>query len=101
MGNYKFGTGDENIAQLSVEKSYTVQIDVVDGTGLLKDIMYGGEENKISATKYETGGGVPDLGSAFSAGGVNGYVTKAASIRSNEDVSKIQIEAIGSPSVGS
>lgn len=99
-GTYKFGTGDEHIAQLSVDKSYTTQIDIVDGNGVLKDIVYGGEEVKISATKFATdGASAPELGTPFSAGGASGTVTKSTTLSSNEDVTKIQIEALGAPGI--
>ena len=85
-----------NIVSGSVEKSYTVNIDIVDGNGELTDIAYGGEEHKISVTKY--GDAVDELGTTqISFGGTSGYVTKSTVLKSNEDVSKVQSEALGAP----
>jgi hypothetical protein len=95
--DYKFGTGDVAITDLSVERSYSVSIDIVDGNGGLTDILYGGEEVTISCTKV--GSTVPTLGESFSAGGATGYVTKFAKLQSNEDVNKVQIEAFGAPGI--
>jgi hypothetical protein len=98
--DYKFGTGTEKIAQLSVDRSYTTQIEIVDGLGALQDIVYGGEEIKISATEFATAGNsIPDLGDSYTAGGATGYVTKATTLTSNEDVTKFQVEALGAPSL--
>ena len=94
--NYIFGTNDEKITQLSVERSYSINIDIVDGKGELKDILYGGEEVKISATKVlGAQDQAPILGADFSAGGAKGAIIKFAKLKSNEDVSKVQIEALG------
>lgn len=98
--NYQFGTGDADLANLSVDRNYTTQIDIVDGTGLLKDIVYGSEEFKISATKFATSGSLPPaLGDSLTGGGVTGYVTKSTTLSSNEDVTKYQVEALGAPSL--
>jgi len=94
---FKFGTGDVEIVSGSVEKSYTVNIDIVDGNGDLTDIAYGGEEHKISVTKY--GDTADALGESISFGGTSGYVTKSNVIKSNEDVSKVQSEALGAPNL--
>jgi hypothetical protein len=94
---FKFGTGDATITDLSVQRSYSVNIDIVDGEGELTDILYGGEEVTISCTK--TGSEVPTLGDPFTAGGATGFVTKFAKLQSNEDVNKVSIEAFGAPGI--
>jgi hypothetical protein len=100
MAGFIFGTGNTDLLQVSVEKSYSTQIDIVSGTGELEDIVYGGEEHKITATKVSGDGSeAPAIGSAFTAGGANGFVTKVSTLKSNEDVEKFQVEAIGFPSI--
>jgi hypothetical protein len=100
MTGFVFGTGDENLLQVSVEKSFTTQIDIVSGSGVLEDIVYGGEEHKITATKVSGAGSTaPAMGAAFSAGGATGFVSKVSTLKSNEDVEKFQIEAIGFPAI--
>lgn len=100
MAGFIFGTGDQDLLQVSVEKSYSTQIDIVSGTGELEDIVYGGEEQKITATKVSgDGSSAPAIGSAFTAGGASGFVTKVSTLKSNEDVEKFQVEAIGFPGI--
>lgn len=94
---FHFGTGHVAIVSGSVDKSYTVNIDIVDGNGELTDIAYGGEEHKISVTKY--GESADTLGEPIAFGGTSGYVTKSTVLRSNEDVSKVQSEALGAPNL--
>ena len=96
---FHFGTGNAAIVSGSVDKSYTVNIDIVDGTGELTDIAYGGEEHKISVTKY--GDTVDTLGESITFGGTSGYVTKSTVLKSNEDVSTVQSEALGAPNLSS
>jgi len=97
--DFVFGTGNVDIVSGSVEKSYTVNLDIVDGTGQLTDIAYGGEEHKVSVTKY--GSEVDPLGESIEFAGTTGYVTKCTVLRSNEDVSKVQSEALGAPGLAS
>jgi hypothetical protein len=99
MTGFIFGTGAADLLQVSVEKSYATQIEIVGGTGILDDIVYGAEEHKITATKVNGTGALPALGTNFTAGGVTGYVTKTSLVKSNEDVEKVQIEAIGFPEI--
>jgi hypothetical protein len=101
-GTYIFGTTDSAKAQVSVDSSYTTQIEIVDGQGELIDIVYGGQEDKITATEFTgvTGSSsLSGLGGSYSAGGATGYITKVNFSQSNEDVAKTTIEAIGSPDV--
>jgi hypothetical protein len=101
-GTYIFGTTNAAQAQVSVDSSYTTQIEIVDGTGELIDIIYGGEEHKITATEFTGVSGstsIGALGATYSAGGVSGYITKVNYSTSNEDVAKTNIEAIGSPNI--
>lgn len=95
--DFKFGTGSTEIVSGSVDKSYTVNIDIVDGNGDLTDIAYGGEEDKISITKY--GDSIDSLGDPVTFAGTTGYVTKSTVLKSNEDVSKVQTEALGAPGI--
>ena len=96
---YHFGTGDANIVSLSVEKSFGTNIEAVDGTGQMTDMLVGAEQHKFTVTQYAGVGTAASLGSTLTAGGVSGTVQKVSKITSNEDFSKQTAEGIYYPNL--
>lgn len=96
---YHFGTGDANIVSISVEKSFGTNIEAIDGTGQLTDILVGAEQHKFTMTQYAGTGATAALGGSVNAGGVSGTVQKLSTVNSNEDFSKLTIEGIYYPTL--
>lgn len=87
--NLQFGTGSANILSRSIQKKFSSEVEVVDGNGVIKDIIYSGAEQTEVTT--EIGANIANVG----AGDINtGIVTRSSVKYSNEDVIKTETEKI-------
>lgn len=100
-GSFKFGFGGTSVGIISepltgtADSSYTVQNEILDGSGNVAAILYGGAEYKASVTGYGTSMG--SLGSATGFFGLSGSIatTKVSAESSNEDLTKYTVEIYG------
>jgi hypothetical protein len=84
-----FGTGNANILSRSIQKKFSSEVEVVDGNGVIVDIIYSGAEQTETTT--EVGDNIANVGT----GDINtGIITRSSVKYSNEDVIKTETEKI-------
>ena len=87
--NLVFGTGNVNILSKSIQAKFGSRVEVVNGNGVITDVIYSGEETMITETKIAT---VRDV---IGDGDLNTGITIRSSIKySNEDVSRVETEKL-------
>lgn len=90
--NLKFGTGgNANILSKSIQTKFGSRVEVVNGNGVIQDVIYSGEETSITETTVGTNIEVVGNGNVSDA---NGIVIRSSIRYSNEDVSRVETEKL-------
>ena len=87
--NLMFGTGNANILSKSIQKKFSSEVEVVDGNGVIIDIIYSGAEQTETTT--EVGDALANVGTGDMSSGI---ITRSSVKYSNEDVVKMETEKI-------
>ena len=88
--NLIYGTGDVNVMSKSTQSKFGSRVEIVNGNGVIDDIIYSGEETNITETK------IANHRDAIGNGelGDDGVVIRSSIKFSNEDVSKVETERL-------
>ena len=87
----KYGTGNANILSKSIQTKFGSRVEVVNGNGVIQDVIYSGEETSITETKV--GANIDNVGSG-NVSDANGIVIRSSIKYSNEDVSRVETEKL-------
>jgi hypothetical protein len=86
-----YGTNNANILSKSIQKKFGSRVEVVNGNGVIDDVIYSGEETSITETKVGTLIDVVGNGNVSDA---NGIVIRSSIKYSNEDVARVETERL-------
>lgn len=84
-----FGTGNADLLSKSTQTKFGSRVEVVNGNGVITDVIYSGEETTITETKIASERdtvGDGELG--------NGIIIRSSIKFSNEDVSRVETEKL-------
>lgn len=88
---YGTGTNDVNVISKSIQTKFGSRVEVVNGNGVIQDVIYSGEETSITETKV--GASIDVVGNG-NVSDVNGIVIRSSIKYSNEDVSRVETERL-------
>lgn len=91
---WTFGSGDTtgSVRSVSVQKKYGSEVEVVNGAGVIDDVIYSGAETTTSTVTAS------DTVDALGGGSLTtGIVTRSSIQFSNEDVNLVSTETLSIP----
>jgi hypothetical protein len=86
-----YGTNNANILSKSIQKKFGSRVEVVNGNGVIDDVIYSGEETSITETKVGT---LIDAVGNGNVSDANGIVIRSSIKYSNEDVARVETERL-------
>ena len=89
--NLIYGTGNVNVLSKSIQKKFGSRVEVVNGNGVIDDVIYSGEETSITETKVGT---LIDVVGDGNVSSNDGIVIRSSIKYSNEDVARVETEKL-------